>query len=83
MSLLNIAVDTGITSLVWGFPIILFALFLAPFLFFRFILKKRLTASYIVLSILIGAALVAAALVAAYWGVVYLQGLAFCDLHGC
>lgn len=64
-----------------GFPILLILLLILPLLIIK-IRKKKYTIMSIMMSIIVGIILVAVALFAAYWGLVYLQGLAFLEIYG-
>lgn len=66
-----------------GIPALLLFSVIAPFLFVKKILKRRLTPVAILLSLLAAAGLLVLDFYGLYWAVVWLQGVAFCDIYGC
>ncbi len=77
--------DAIIDIIAWliilGFPFLVLLLFVSPLAFIK-LRKKKFTALNVFFSLIIGAALAAGAIYMAYWGLAYLQGLAFLEYHG-
>jgi len=79
--MLNFLVDVVVVTAIYLFPFVVLLLFVAPLIVIK-LRRKRFTPLNVIISLLIGAALAAGAIYMAYWGLAYLQGIAFLEYHG-
>lgn len=77
--------DTIISIISWliilGYPFLVLLLFVSPLAYIK-LRQKKFTVLNVIIGLFLGTALAAGAIYAAYWGIAYLQGLAFLEYHG-